>query len=435
MHVQRLNLSLFRKLFPLESWLEWVGLVTLVLVTFFATSFYEVGDIRRWLVLLGCVVIIVLELYSAELSARPFGRSMTEQQIEHGRLLIMTVVTLGLVLLDINFTALIILYFVFSAHALAIFPNRAGYLWVLTFGIITTAFVTMATWPTWQYGFMNGLGATCGYFFMGSAANAQRRAELAGAESRALLAELQTAHRQLQAYASRAEELAVAQERNRMAREMHDALGHRLTVAAVQLEGAQKLIRRDPEKAIAMVGTVREQVVDGLSELRQTVTALRAPVIEESSLGSALGQLVANFMEASDISVQLQLPEHLPELSPTQQHAFYRAAQESLTNVQRHAHAKQAAITLSFVANPCVANPSLATSKDASLATTADWLQLSIEDDGCGVADEIEHGFGLHGLDERASAMGGHFQIEKGDALGGLRLIFAQPIAILEVES
>ena len=55
---------------------------------------------------------------------------------------------------------------------------------------------------------MNGLGATCGYFFMGSAANAQRRAELAGAESRALLAELQTAHRQLQANASRAEELA-----------------------------------------------------------------------------------------------------------------------------------------------------------------------------------------------------------------------------------
>ena len=88
-------------------------------------------------------------------------------------------------------------------------------------------------------------------------------------------------------------------------------------MAAVQLEGAQKLISRNPEKAIAMVGTVREQVLEGLSELRQTVTALRAPVIEESSMRSALGQLVAHFMNATNISVQLQLPEHLPNLSPS----------------------------------------------------------------------------------------------------------------------
>ena len=73
-------------------------------------------------------------------------------------------------------------------------------------------------------------------------------------ESRALFDELRTAHRQLGDYAARVEELAAAEERNRLAREMHDTLEHRLTVAAVQLEGAQRLIPTDPDRAARMVG-------------------------------------------------------------------------------------------------------------------------------------------------------------------------------------
>ena len=86
--------------------------------------------------------------------------------------------------------------------------------------------------------------------------------------------------RQLQEYAGQIERLAVAEERNRLAREMHDMLGHRLTVAAVQLEGAQWLIHTAPERATHMVGTVRDQVREALGELRRTVATLRTPLAE-----------------------------------------------------------------------------------------------------------------------------------------------------------
>ncbi len=409
------NFPVLSRYIKLESWLEWVGLVTLFVITFFAFNLYPSGDQRRWAVLLLFGLIILLELCSAEPAVHLLGRSLGERQVENIRLALMTVVTLALIALDVNFTALIILYFIFSARALFIFPDWVGYLWILLFGAITTITITAITWPTWQYGLLNGLGSTCGYFFMGSAANAQRRAELANTESRRLLGELQTAHHQLQKYADRIEQLAVAEERNRLAREMHDTLGHRLTVAAVQLEGAQKLVSRDPAKAETMIGTVHGQVIEGLSELRKTVAALRSPLADDLPLLPALRQLVANFVEATHMIVVLRLLEVLPDLSPAQQQAIYRAAQESLTNIQRHAQADQVKMTLAWADAP------------PETVTGTALLCLSVEDNGIGPA-AITPGYGLQGLTERATALGGHFTVEAGATLGGTRLTFMVPV-------
>ncbi len=312
------NLSVLSRYIEIDSWLDWVGLVTMLVITFFAFNFYPSVDPRRWLVLLLFGLIILLEIWSGTPAARLFAHSYSERQVENVRLALMTIITLGLIALDVNFTALIILYFILSARSLFIFPDWVGYLWILIFGIITTITITLFTWPVWQYGLLNGLGSTCGYFFMGSAANAQRRAELANSESRRLLGELQMAHRQLQVYADRVEQLAVAEERNRLSREMHDTLGHRLTVAAVQLEGAQKLVSRDAAKAEKMIATVHEQVLEGLSELRRTVAALRSPLAEDLPLRAALSRLVADFGAATHITVDLTLPDYLPDLAATQ---------------------------------------------------------------------------------------------------------------------
>src|SRR5690606_11162904 len=103
-------------------------------------------------------------------------------------------------------------------------------------------------------------------------------------ESQRLQTELQEAHQQLQTYAERVEALAVAEERNRLAREMHDTLGHRLTVSIVQLEGAGRLIEHDPTRTAQMVQTVREQLVEGLDELRRALVSLRKPVSSSLSL-------------------------------------------------------------------------------------------------------------------------------------------------------
>jgi signal transduction histidine kinase len=257
-------------------------------------------------------------------------------------------------------------------------------------------------------GLLTSVGATCGYLFVGSAANAQLRAETAHQESQRLLAELQAAHRQLQAYTARAEELAIEQERNRLSREVHDTLGHRLTIASVQLEGAQRLLSLAPEKAVAMLEVVREQVREGLTELRQTVAALRTPVEAELSLPSALLTLIQQFEAATGLIIQLELPTHLPYLTPEQHQTFYRTAQEALTNVQRHAEAK--IVRLQLLDDPA-----------------AGGVLLTIVDDGRGLPPtEFAHGFGLRGLQERAEQLGGEFQVRTRET-GGVELLLRLP--------
>lgn len=398
-----------------QNWLDWLALITIAVVAFFAFTFYPAEDMRRWGTL-GLFILFTGGLLWPTDQITPPG---VFNGREHGRLLYLTLMTLGMVALDGSFTAIIILYFVLSGRALTLFPDRIGYTWVLALGGLTTILLAYLLAPEWELGLLNGLGATCGYFFVGSAANAQRRAEVASAESKRLYQELQIAHQQLQAHAAHAEELAVAEERNRLAREMHDTLGHRLTVAAVQLEGAQKLVKRDPEKAVQMIGTVREQVLEGLTELRRTVAALRTPLEEDLPLRTALTRLASTFMEATRIQTELVLPESIPDLPPDHRHALYRAAQEALTNIQRHAQAKQARLQLALMGDENMADGRIDTA-----------IRLHIEDDGAGLKEGAPvQGYGLRGLAERAAHLGGELQIEPRHK-GGTRIVITLPLPL-----
>ena len=220
------------------------------------------------------------------------------------------------------------------------------------------------------------------YGFIGAFAGALARADAARRESQSLLAELQQAHEQLQEYALQAEEMAVVEERNRLAREMHDTLGHRLTVASVQLEAAQRLCPTDAQRAENLVGTVREQVRGALGELRATVATLRSPVEADLQLLSALGRMIDHLEKATGLTVHRVLPEEMPPLPDGHRLALYRAAQEALTNIQKHAGAGQVWLVL---------------------ASSAEAITLLVSDDGKGVTEYTEEtGFGLRGLRERA---------------------------------
>lgn len=398
-----------------QSWVDWLALITIAVVAFFAFTFYSAEDTRRW----GTLGLFILFTGGLLWPADQITPPGVFNGREHGRLLYLTLLTLGMVALEGNFTAVIILYFVLSGRALMLFPDRIGYTWVLALGGLTTVLLAYLLTPNWGLGLLNGLGATCGYFFVGSAANAQRRAEVASAESKRLYQELQLAHQQLQTQAAHAEELAVAEERNRLAREMHDTLGHRLTVAAVQLEGAQKLVKRDPVKAAQMIGTVREQVLEGLTELRRTVAALRTPLEENLPLRVALTRLAANFMEATGIQTALYLPESIPDLPPDHRHALYRGAQEALTNIQRHAQASHARLDVVLMGHEAIA---------AGMIDTE--IQLGIEDDGTGF-DKARgtQGYGLRGLEERATALGGELLVRPRPR-GGTQVIMRLPLPL-----
>ena len=293
------------------------------------------------------------------------------------------------------------LFFVLSAQVMLLLPLRPAALWIAAFIVLTgISFVHFFGW----IGLLWLLPNIGGYLFFATFGNLWRQAELARRRSQQLLEELQVAQRQRQ-------DLAVAEERNRLAREMHDSLGHRLTVAIVQLEGAQRLIPTAPDRAAHMIGTMRDEMKEALAELRHTVAALREPLedAEAAPLAQALTRLAQTFRDSTGLAVHLDLPDSLPDVPEAHWLALYRAAQESLTNAQRHAAAKQVWLALS------AAN---------------DHITLTAADDGKGFGVQTatrEGGYGLRGLRERAVQLGGELVLE-GRPGGGAQVRFSLPL-------
>ncbi len=322
----------------------------------------------------------------------------------HLFLALMTAIVVCLMSMDVNWGVFPMLFFVLSPTAIMAFPGRPGLIWLIIFSLVTAITLVIITTPL--NAVMLSLPFSAGYGFFGAFARALANAEEARNESQRLLTELRAAHEQLQDYAARIEQLAISEERNRLAREMHDTLGHRLTVAAVQLEGAQRLIERDPGRAAGMVETVRAQVREALAELRATVATMREPFEAELSLVVSLKRLAESFDQATDLKVHLDLPTELCPLPNAYRLAFYRATQEALTNVQRHAQAQNVWI---------------------SLSQAGDQIALQVSDDGAGFLDETkETAFGLRGMRERISHLGGTLSIANR-AEGGAQLRIQLP--------
>ena len=218
------------------------------------------------------------------------------------------------------------------------------------------------------------------------------REHAARAEVERLAAELSQANRQLREYAAQAEELATTKERNRLAREIHDTLGHYLTVINVQLEAAQAVRETDPPRSNAAIAKAQILAKDGLSEVRRSVAALRALPVENRPLAEAIG-LLAEECRAAGLVVEYQVQGPPRRLALPTEMALYRAAQEALTNTRKHARASRVNLTLDYA--------------------PANQVRLTVQDNGVGAAvdDSGEGRFGLLGVRERAHLLGGEVQI------------------------
>lgn len=214
-------------------------------------------------------------------------------------------------------------------------------------------------------------------------------------QSRASLGE---ANRLLLENAAQAEELAVTKERNRLAREIHDSLGHYLTVVNVQIGAAQAVFERDNPKALDHLAKAQALTQEGLAEVRRSVAALRASPIESRPIGEALLKLAAQWNGAG-LAVNFSVHGQVRPLSPQADLTLYRSAQEALTNVSKHGHAESVMLSLSY-------------SESSTL--------LRVVDDGAG-SNGSESGFGLLGVRERALQLGGqvhiHTEVGKGFTL------------------
>jgi signal transduction histidine kinase len=362
----------------------------LAVVTFLSAD----NPVQRWL---GLGLMLA---FAAALSRTP--RSDAPEWQAHLYLGVQTLIVVGLIiLLWPNF----FLFYILSVQAMILLPPRRGLIWMV--GFIVVAIGPIVYEEGWPDGVFDALLIGFGFFFIGAFAYTRMWAEEARYESQQLLKELQVAHRQLQEHAERAEALAVAEERNRLSRDLHDTLGHRLTVAVVQLEGAERLIPGDPNRAAHMVATVREQIREGLGELRRTVATLRTPLAEDISLLTALKQLAGDFERATQLQIHTSMPDTLPPLPDSQRIALYRAAQEALTNIGRHARARTACLALEI-------------SDEAAT--------LTVSDDGVGPPEGIEgDGFGLRGMHERAAQLGGEVGLTARTE-GGTKLVFRLPL-------
>lgn len=219
--------------------------------------------------------------------------------------------------------------------------------------------------------------------------------------------QLGEAHRQLELSAEREAEFAVFAERARLAREMHDTIGHALVLAAVKLEAAQRLRAVNPERADHEIEVTKEVVRSTMSEMRATLANLRAPINEQAPIGEMLARRAREAGERAGFHVTYQLAPDLCELPAQAREALYRIGTEALTNIEKHARAREVSI---------------------SLAQQGDAISLRIEDDGIGLPIPVAAGkhtgrleanqpssqpghYGITGMRERAEALGGHLTL------------------------
>ncbi len=212
--------------------------------------------------------------------------------------------------------------------------------------------------------------------------------------------ELLMANQQLRHYAVTLEQLAVTQERNRMARELHDTLAHTLSGLAVQLEAARSLWQSAPKRSYQMLEDSLLATRSGLTESRKAIQALRASPLEDLGLTLALRNLAEEAASRSGTVLKADLIAKTENLSPEVEQCVFRVAQEALENIVRHAEAR--CITI-------------------QLADEGDRLRLSISDDGLGFdpgkVDECKH-LGLKGLRERVELLKGDLQIHSQPGQG-----------------
>jgi two-component system, sensor histidine kinase and response regulator len=203
-------------------------------------------------------------------------------------------------------------------------------------------------------------------------------------------AELRQALAQEQALNQRIEAMATLEERNRIARDIHDSLGHALVALNVQMETSLALWQDNPAKAHEFLVEAKQLGSDALKAVRQSVSEMRTDPLQGQLLEEAIATLTQEFYRTTNIQPQCQINLSRP-LSLPLNTAVYRIIQEGLTNICKHAQA---------------------TAVQIHVYTDPSGLTLILQDNGKGFRlNENKCGFGLQGMRERTAALGGHLEI------------------------
>jgi signal transduction histidine kinase len=272
------------------------------------------------------------------------------------------------------------------------FPRRTGFLISGIFTLIMAIFMLLG--PSLEVGlpliFIYGII----YFLLAAFIAIIREAEAAREESQKQQAELQSAHRQLQSYTAQAEELAVMEDRNRLARNLHDSVTQTIFSMRLTAEAANILLNQNPAKVGAELVKLQTLAKSALAEMRSLIFELRPTALTEMGLVPALRHLVMTLERQYDLKVDLRASGE-PHLSELEAQRLFRISQEALNNIVKYARTDKANLAIRF---------------------DDDHVLLQVEDQGIGfdpedLSTEEEH-MGLYGMQERVDAMGGTLAID-----------------------
>ena len=203
--------------------------------------------------------------------------------------------------------------------------------------------------------------------------------------------QLALARQQLREYALKAEDRATVNERNRIAREIHDSLGHALTAQSIQLNNAIAFWQSEPDKAYQFLLESKTLVATALKEIRYSVATLRSNPLQSQTLVNAIASLFQEFSQRTGVIPRYTTPQSLPSISNKVKIAVYRIVQEALTNIAKHSEAKQVSV---------------------ELQSLPQYLRIVVADDGRGFDPQQNiTGMGLQGMRERAIALDGYLVI------------------------
>jgi signal transduction histidine kinase len=211
----------------------------------------------------------------------------------------------------------------------------------------------------------------------------------ASSERGKLIVELEAAKRELEWARERDAELAALRERERLARDMHDGLGHALVALTVQLEAVQRLIAIDPSRAAAHIEELKTLTRQSMDELRRSLDGLRASGLGDRALAPAVQALAVETGQRAQLETTCHVDDAANSLTPALAETLWRVAQEALTNIEKHAHARRAQIRLQAADSHIV---------------------LRVSDDGIGLppnAEMLPRHYGLRGIRERVEGLGG----------------------------
>ncbi|MEC0229780.1 sensor histidine kinase [Paenibacillus alba] len=203
------------------------------------------------------------------------------------------------------------------------------------------------------------------------------------------------------------EEMAALKERTRIAEEVHDTVGHTLTTAIVALEGAQLLFDRKPEESLRKIRIAREQLKQGLGNIRQVVKTLKAKdgTVGDLGLHEGIQKIMNDTEKQTGVQFILQYEAVTPLIS-LQEYVMINFIKESITNALKHG--KASAIEI-------------------SVFEQQDTIHIKVKDNGSG-SDSFLYGFGLKSMEERIEAIGGQLHVQS-EPMKGSALHVQMPVA------